>query len=184
MTPNRWNCVAEVARDNLRNDPQREHLTHLDARGVDPVQFFPRVKDAPMRRLILVAILAVSATVAAGNQAKAQNPHPHFPPFGCGGFCIGFLSKLHFHGPLYNYGPYAGYYPFEPYGPWTSNLQYNPPPMSCDRCGHGDCSGRGWGRYAIDTLKNVFHRTNPLANRCGVGLNLGKCGCSSAGTCR
>lgn len=129
-----------------------------------------------MKRLLLVTLLAVSALVSSGGSASAQNAHPHFPPFGCGGYCIGFLSRLHFHGPLYNYGPYSGYYPFEPYGPWTSNLQYNPPPMSCGKhgCGDGNCGNGGWGHYALATLRNVFHRTNECGSRCGGrGLKLG-----------
>ena len=130
-----------------------------------------------MKRMILAALVAISALLAGSGSAQAQNPHPHFPPFGCGGFCIGFLSKLHFHGPLYNYGPYSGYYPFEPYGPWSSNLTYNPPPLSCGK--DGCDGGRAWGRYAVDTLRNVFQRVNPLANRCGTGLNLGRCGTST-----
>lgn len=136
-----------------------------------------------MKRLLLAALVSASVLLTAGGTAQAQNPHPHFPPFGCGGFCIGFLSRLHYHGPLYNYGPYSGYYPFEPYGPWTADLQYNPPPMACGKHGGdcNDCSGRSWGRYSLSTLKNVFHRVNPLANRCGSGLDLGKCG--SCGTC-
>ncbi len=138
-----------------------------------------------MKRLLSVAFLSLTAILFASGKSQAQ-PHPHFPPFGCGGFCVGFLSRLHFHGPLYNYGPYSGYYPFEPYGPWTSDLQYNPPPASCNQCGRSDCDGRGlgWGRYAVSTLKNVFHRVNPLANRCGSFLNLGRCGtCSASGSC-
>ena len=131
-----------------------------------------------MKRMLLAALLTITALLASGGSAKAQS-HPHFAPFGCGGFCMGFLSRTHFHGPLFNYGPYSGYYPFEPYGPWSSNLQYNPPPMAC---GHGDRGlGLGWGKYAVSTLKNVFHRTSPLANRCGGGLNLGSCG--SCGKC-
>jgi hypothetical protein len=136
-----------------------------------------------MKRTLFAALVAVTAMLATSGTAKAQNPHPHFPPFGCGGFCIGFLSKLHYHGPLYNYGPYSGYYPFEPYGPWSANLTYNPPPMSCGKNGSDCDGGRTWGRYAVDTLKNVFTRVNPLANRCGGGLNLGKCGTSSCSTC-
>lgn len=130
-----------------------------------------------MKRLLLAALLTVSALLATGGSAKAQ-AHPHFPPFGCGGFCIGFLSKAHFHGPLFNYGPYTGYYPFEPYGPWTSDLRYNPPELSCGQCGRSGCGGHGlgWGHYAVSTLKNVFHRVNPLSHRCGGGLHLGQCG--------
>lgn len=149
-----------------------------------------------MKRLVLAALLALPALLADTRSAQAQcySPggcsggvpagfsggpaHPHFPPFGCGGFCMGFLSRIHFHGPLFNYGPYSGYYPFEPYGPWTANLQYNAPPGQCGK--HG-CGGGGWGQYAVSTLKNVFHRVNPLANRCGGGLSLGKCGKHGAG---
>ncbi|WP_149113433.1 hypothetical protein [Limnoglobus roseus] len=111
--------------------------------------------------------------------------HPHFPPFGCGGFCIGFLSRIHFHGPLFNYGPYAGYYPFEPYGPWTSDLRYNGPVPGSGSCGWAkglSGHGLGWGHYSLCTLKNVFHRVNPLAHKCGSSLSLGKCG-STGGQC-
>jgi hypothetical protein len=153
-----------------------------------------------MKRLLLAALLALPALLIDAKSAQAQcnglaggncyaggtipavfaggPAHPHFPPFGCGGFCMGFLSRIHFHGPLYNYGPYSGYYPFEPYGPWTANLQYNAPQGQCGKHGLG---GGGWGQYAVSTLKNVFHRVNPLANKCGGGLSLGKCGKHGAG---
>lgn len=160
-----------------------------------------------MKRMLFAALLSISAIAATGGSTQAQcssgNCPPqlapylpaagggcqnHFSPFGCGGFCMGFLSRTHFHGPLFNYGPYSGYYPFEPYGPWTSNLQYNPPPMACGQCGRTGCGGHGiglgWGKYAVSTLKNVFHRTSPLAHRCGGGLNLGSCDtCGSAAPC-
>ncbi len=152
-----------------------------------------------MKRMLLAALLTISAIAATGGSSQAQcssgNCPPqlvpylpaaggnhcqnHFAPFGCGGFCMGFLSKTHFHGPLFNYGPYTGYYPFEPYGPWTSDLRYNPPPLTY---GHGDRGVLGWGKYAVSTLKNVFHRTNPLANRCGDKLNLGGCDTCGAAT--
>ena len=137
-----------------------------------------------MKRTLTGILLAVAALLANTSTSQAQQ-HPHFPPFGCcGGFCVGFLSKLHSHGPLYNYGPYSGYYPFEPYGPWTSDLRYNPPQAACGSCGRSNCGGHGlghglvsgWAHYAVNTLKNVCHRVNPLANRCGGGLKLGNCG--------
>lgn len=162
-----------------------------------------------MNRLLLTSLLLLPAFVGGSSQVQAQcaagencgaaaaapagagyaplsyalqpGPrHPHFPPFGCGGYCIGFLSRIHFHGPLYNYGPYSGYYPFEPYGPWTSDLRYNAP---AGNCGWTGIHGPGWGKYALSTLKNVFHRTNPCAHKCGSGLNLGGCesGCGVSG---
>jgi hypothetical protein len=134
-----------------------------------------------MKRILASALFAIAFLLVPAKPAEAQVPrHPHFAPFGCGGFCMGFLSRLHFHGPLVNYGPYSGYYPFEPYGPWTSDLRYNPPPSACGSCGHGSCNGGrcrpAWGHYAVSTLKNIFHRVNPLSHRCGGGLNLGNCG--------
>lgn len=162
-----------------------------------------------MTRLLLTSLLVLPALVggspraaaqcAAGENCAAPAPapaayaplsyalqpgprHPHFPPFGCGGYCIGFLSRIHFHGPLYNYGPYTGYYPFEPYGPWTADLRYNAPDTGCGWKGLG-LHGPGWGKYAVSTLKNVFNRTNPFGHKHGKGLDLGGCdGCGSTAT--
>lgn len=100
-------------------------------------------------------------------------PCPHIA--GCRGFCLNAFSKIHFHGPLVNYGPYHGYYPFEPYGPWTSNLQYNPPPVQRHHWGHD----RAWRQYSLHTLKNVFDRFQPLRHKCGKG---GWSNCSNCGT--
>jgi hypothetical protein len=137
-----------------------------------------------MKKRFAALLLALPLLLWQATPAQAQVPsHPHFAPFGCGGYCIGFLSKLHFHGPMVNYGPYSGYYPFEPYGPWTSDLRYNPPMSNYGHghCANGNCRG-GWGRYAISTLKNVFSRVNPLAHRCGSCLKLGNCGTAACGS--
>jgi hypothetical protein len=67
----------------------------------------------------------------------------------------------------------------------------------CDSCGrsgwfnggwfngggrnHGcdSCNG-GWGHYAVSTFRNVFHRINPLAHRCGQSCSVGcSNGCST-----
>ena len=141
-----------------------------------------------MRRILWAGLLALPMTLATTETASAQGcatggcptagvwGAPRSNPFGCGLFCFRMYAGLHQEGPLVNYGPYSGYYPFEPYGPWTSDLRYNPPQMACNHCGGGHGFGLGWGHYAVSTLKNVFHRVNPLANRCGGGLSLGHCG--------
>jgi len=91
-----------------------------------------------MKRLLLVALLALPASLLFSQNANAQVGCSNL---GVGGFCFKFLGKLHQHGPLYNYGPYSGYYPFEPYGPWNSQLQYTGPyPTS----GSGQYGMYGW----------------------------------------
>jgi hypothetical protein len=131
----------------------------------------------PFLFTLATAVLAVSGQAQAGEFVK-----PHYPVFGCGGFCINMFGRLHQHGPLFNYGPYSGYYPFEPYGPWTSDLKYNPP-MPAAGCSGDGCHGGGrvaWGRYAASTLANVLHRLNPFANRGGCKLNGGACSSACA----
>lgn len=154
-----------------------------------------------MKNPVLAGLLALPPLLAVAGPAVAQYPGFIPPPgcgpgygspayghqlpcpnYGCGGFCMNLFGRIHFHGPLFNYGPYYGYYPFEPYGPWTSDLRYNPP-MNCGKhglFGHG-CGNDGWGRYALDTLKNVFHRVNPLGHKCGGGLLKKHHGCDSEG---
>lgn len=140
-----------------------------------------------MKKLFLAGLLALPAVLAATPLALAQGPGVIPPPgcgacggvpgqyptpgcpckfAGCGGTCMNWFGRIHFHGPLFNYGPYCGYYPFEPYGPWTSSLQYNPPPAPCHNCGAHD---KAWKHYALNTLTNVLHRINPLGHKCGKG---------------
>jgi hypothetical protein len=48
----------------------------------------------------------------------------------------------------------------------------------CDSC------GGGWGRYAVSTFRNVFHRCHPLASRCGHSCDVSygtTGGCSTCG---
>jgi len=134
-----------------------------------------------MKRTFAAGLLALTALLAVGPDARAQYPGHSgaIPPpgcagaalpqgpcahFGCGGFCFRFLGATHFHGPLFNYGPYTGYYPFEPYGPWNANLQYTGPnPNDC-----GGCGGRGCG------LCGLFGKHGGCgAGGCGIG---GRCG--------
>ncbi len=138
-----------------------------------------------MKMPTVASSLAIPFLFAISGQAQAQHMSP-FPQMGCGGHCVGLFSKLHQHGPLFNYGPYYGYYPFEPYGPWTSDLRYNPPQNNCadGHCGGSGCSScgsrAGWGRYALTTLGNVFHRVHPLAHRQKSSACSSPSGCSSS----
>jgi hypothetical protein len=146
-----------------------------------------------MKRLLASGLFAVLLTTSTQAAGPVQ---PHFPPFGCGGFCMNFLGRIHQHGPLFNYGPYAGYYPFEPYGPWTSDLRYNPPSFASCKGGHcgggcGDrgCSSRVLGGYVRATLSNLFNRLHPMSYKCGkpcgwgVGLCSPNAGCETATPC-
>jgi hypothetical protein len=149
-----------------------------------------------MKRVVLAGFLALALGALTGGRAQAQMNSP----YKCGVICLNLFPHIHQHGPLYNYGPYYGYPPFEPYGPWTSDLRYN------GQCGNGNCGGHGWGlnwnlglrnrgcdscgtggwgHYSRITFNNIFHRTHPLAHRCGqsCGLSCGSAstGCSSCG---
>lgn len=138
-----------------------------------------------MKKLTVASLLAIPLLFAISSKAQAQHQFP-FPNMGCGGFCMGLFGKIHQHGPLFNYGPYQGYYPFEPYGPWTSDLRYNPPQNNCanGNCGGSGCSScgsrAGWGRYALTTLTNVFHRVHPLAHRHKQSACSSPSGCGSS----
>lgn len=139
-----------------------------------------------MKRTFAAGLLALSALLAAGQEARAQYPAcaGAIPPpgcaaaalpqgpcahLGCGGFCFRFLGAAHFHGPLFNYGPYTGYYPFEPYGPWNAALQYTGPnPNDCGHCGGGGCG-----------LCGLFGK-----HGCGLGgAACGRGGCGIGGRC-
>lgn len=138
-----------------------------------------------MKKLTVASLLAIPLLFAISSKAQAQHQFP-FPNMGCGGFCMGLFGKIHQHGPLFNYGPYQGYYPFEPYGPWTSDLRYNPPQNNCanGNCGGSGCSScgsrAGWGRYALTTLTNVFHRVHPFAYRHKQSACSSPSGCGSS----
>lgn len=155
-----------------------------------------------MKRMFAAGLFALPLFLAGGSSAQAQcagggcggGPGGGLPGFffgtksfaACGGACSYFFPHMHQHGPLVNYGPYSGYYPFEPYGPWTSDLRYNytPPCKHCGgKLGGGGCGscggGRGWGDYAKDTFRNVFHRCHPTAHKCGQSFG----GCGTPGGC-
>jgi hypothetical protein len=140
-----------------------------------------------MKKLFFAGLLALPALFACSRPALAQAPcvipasgfagagigaypTPGCPcPYAsCGGICMNFFGRIHFHGPLYNYGPYAGYYPFEPYGPWTSSLQYNPPPAPCKNCGTG-IHDRAWKQYALLCFENIKNRIHSIGHKAGKG---------------
>jgi len=153
-----------------------------------------------MQKLLLAGLFALPVLLASPRHVVAQAPG--IPPPGCGvpglasypaggppcsfltgcrGICLNWFGKIHFHGPLFNYGPYQGYYPFEPYGPWTADLQYNPPPAACNGSGCGGGKGSrwdGWQWYAKQTWTNLCHRCNPIGHKGGKG---GWSDCSGCG---
>lgn len=149
-----------------------------------------------MKNLFLAGVLTLPVLFLGTQLAQAQYPgcnmpypgcntpsyghHLPCPNFGCGGFCVNLFGRIHQHGPLFNYGPYYGYYPFQPYGPWTPELCYNPP-IREKHHGFGRGEDRqGWGRYALDTLRNVMNRVNPLDH---IRSKCHSSGCASAAEC-
>ena len=137
-----------------------------------------------MRKQFLAGLIAIPALLSCSRSADAQAPCVIPPPgcgagvgayptpgcpckyAGCGGFCMNLFGRIHFHGPLYNYGPYSGYYPFEPYGPWTSSLQYNPPPAPCNHCGPHE---HAWKQYAMLCFHNIKTRIHAIGHKHGKG---------------
>jgi hypothetical protein len=155
-----------------------------------------------MTKLLLAGLVSLPVLLASSRPAAAQVPtilppgcggaalasYPAPGPVcgymhGCSGFCMSYFWKIHFHGPLFNYGPYQGYYPFEPYGPWTADLQYNPPPANCCHGnGCGACSRwSGWQWYAKQCWTNLCQRINPLGHKCNKGGWSDCSGCGGSG---
>jgi hypothetical protein len=137
-----------------------------------------------MRRTTLAALLAAPVLLAVTGVARANPPKQCYSPFGFGGVCVGWFSKLHQHGPLFNYGPYYGYPPFEPYGMWNSYLHYQGGVGGGWGGGHGhghgyghphgDLSGRG-GIYPGGGHGGLFHKHKGLFHHGSHGVPAGDC---------
>ena len=146
-----------------------------------------------MRRTSLAALLAAPILLMSPANLPANPPKQCYAPYSCGA-CMGFFSKLHQHGPLFNYGPYYGYPPFEPYGPWNAYLQYNPWYYGTGGGSgghghgglfHGRCAGDGCGHFHKNWLHGGWFRGHGCLS-CGShglfnGGLFGGHGCKSCG---